>query len=100
MTNLLKRFVIFFFFFFFFFSLSLLNPDLQVDIFGVGCVAFFIWTGVHAFLRETDYLTWQAVLNDAMVIPSYDSNDLSDMYAKFVVAATQKDPKEREMINF
>jgi serine/threonine protein kinase len=41
------------------------QPTPKVDVFGVGCVAFFLWTGKHAFLRDTDFLTWKAVTEAA-----------------------------------
>lgn len=56
-------------------------------------MAFYILTGQHAFLRDTDYLTWQAVLKDA--VP-----DVSDaLYDAFVKGATCKDPESRILLD-
>lgn len=72
------------------------QPTVKVDVFGAGCVAFYLLLSAHAFLRDTDFLTWQAILNDPVPLPISEPVDANEAALRaFIVAATQKDPSER-----
>ncbi len=44
-------------------------PTDKVDIWAVGCVAFYLVFGSHAFLRDNDYHTWHAALKEPLCLP-------------------------------
>jgi serine/threonine protein kinase len=44
-------------------------PTDKVDVWAIGCVAFFLVYGTHAFLRENDYHTWNAALKEPLTLP-------------------------------
>ncbi len=71
------------------------QPTPQVDVFGIGCVAFFLAFGQHAFLRDTDYLTMKAVLADPVVFP-FALDDAK--YVRLMERALEKDPAQRATI--
>lgn len=68
------------------------EPTVAVDIWGCGCVAYYIAFGRHAFLRDTDYLTWTAALKEPLTFPEA-LNDLR--YVALLEECLRKDPAER-----
>ncbi len=68
------------------------QPSPQVDVYGLGCIAFFLAFGQHAFLRDTDYLTMNAALREPVVFP-FALDDAN--YVALIERALVKDPQER-----
>jgi serine/threonine protein kinase len=73
------------------------QPTPKVDLFGVGCVAFFLWTGKHAFFRGSDFLTWKAITEEEIVLPLAAGVE-EERYREFVAAATEKNPEKRRFV--
>ncbi len=69
-------------------------PSEKIDIFGAGCVAYFIWTGEHAFLCETDFLTWKCILEEPIQLP-HVIGEGDEHYRAFVEVAVDKDAEKR-----
>ncbi len=74
------------------------QPSPKVDVFGVGCVAFYVWTGRHAFLRDSDFLTWKAVLEEDVGLPAAEGAE-EECYRDFVATAMEKDPEKRRFLS-
>ena len=73
------------------------QPTEKVDYFGVGCVAFFIWTGSDAFLRGSDYLTWKAILEDSPSLENVPEVEGDAWIREFVTHTLEKNPDDRIM---
>ena len=69
-------------------------PSTQIDLFGLGCVAFYIWQGSHAFLRDTDFLTWKAILEEPTPTIAVHTQQEAK-YLSLVQACLEKDPEKR-----
>jgi hypothetical protein len=66
-----------------------------VDLFGVGCVAFYLWTGKHAFLRGSDFLTWKAIQNEPLDLSLVEAVSGDEPLREFIAQSVLKDPQER-----
>lgn len=70
-------------------------PTPKIDLFGAGCVLYFIWLGKHAFLRDTDFLTWKCILEEDFPPPGEQDKELANSYAECVEKCLIKDPDLR-----
>lgn len=72
------------------------GPSPKVDLFGVGCVVYYLWTGKHAFLRESDFLTWKAILNEPLDLAKLEGTPPDDEPLRlFIANCVEKDPSQR-----
>lgn len=68
-----------------------LHAAVAQDVWGLGCVAHYVAAGADAFARDTDYLTWQAVLGE----PAPELLHVEPAYAHVVQGCLHKDPAQR-----
>lgn len=68
------------------------QPTAAVDIWGAGCVAYYLAFGSHAFLRDTDYLTWSAALKDPLCFPTQPVAVVDASYRALLEQCLDKNP--------
>jgi serine/threonine protein kinase len=73
------------------------QPTPKVDVFGIGCVVCYLWTGKHVFLRDSDFLTWKAILEEEPVLPAAEGVQ-EECLRNFVATAIDKNPDQRRFI--
>ena len=73
------------------------EPTEKVDYFGVGCVAYYLWQGRDLFLRDTDYLTWKAVLEEVPTLDDVPEVPGDAWMRRLVLQSTRRDPAERQL---
>lgn len=76
-------------------AMGLANLDARVDIYALGCVAYYMLTGVPPFVRETRVEIMFAQARDPVVPPSHHRPELHADIEDVVLRCLEKAPADR-----